>query len=559
MQQAFRFVRCVRHHKPGQLVRRAHKLARRAWIEKFGGPNLFGARSERAAPPRSATPPIPVFRSRMHLAAAHDDHATLELIGTSVPLVSPFDWKLAHIERAPLLLTFHLHAMEWLEALDDVAFEAVTSDWIARIDRESYGRDAWHPFVISLRAVVWMQQSARRAQRLASEFRDALDRSIAAQIRTLAADLERDLGGNHILKNAKALVWAGAYFTGFEAQRWSRLGASILSREVTDQMLADGMHFERSPAYHAQVIADLIECRAVLAPGLLRDQLDAAIVRGAVVVADLAHPDGAPSLFNDGGMHMAYAPSEIQGVVARTLRFSPIPRPIFALDSAGYYGARKGKSYVVADCGAIGPDHLPAHGHADAFSFEWTVAGERLVVDAGVFEYQPGALRDASRSTKSHNTLTLDDRDACEFWSSFRVGRRCRVRKVRWQELNEGFALEGTHDGYAHLAGEPIHRRFFRATPDEIVIEDRVEGGAGQIARARLLLHPDCRVTTDPDGVVTIRRGRAAARIVAETPIEIVDAEWFPDFGVRMPTKQLVVTYGTAPCVGGMRLRAIAP
>jgi len=494
----------------------------------------------------------------MHLAAARDEHATLELIGTSIPLVSPFDWKLAYIENAPLLLAFHLHAMEWLEALDDAAFEAVTSDWIARIDPASHRRDAWHPFVISLRAVVWMQQAARRAGSVPLEFRDTLDRSIAAQIRALSADIERDLGGNHILKNAKALLWAGAYFTGLEAQRWSLQAESILAREIVDQMLPDGMHFERSPAYHAQVMADLLECRAVLAPGSLRDELDAAIVRGAVVVTDLAHPDGAPSLFNDGGMHMAYAPSEILDVVARTLECAPKARPIFAFECAGYYGARKGKSYVLTDCGAIGPDHLPAHGHADAFSFEWTVAGERLVVDAGVFEYQPGPLRDASRSTKRHNTLTLDDRDTCEFWSSFRVGRRCRVRRTRWQELSDGFALEGTHDGYAHLAGEPIHRRFFRATPDDIVIEDRVEGGAGQVARARILLHPDCLVTTDGEGVVTIRRGRAAARIVTESPIEIVDAEWFPDFGVRLATKQLVVTYGTAPCVGGMRLRAIS-
>lgn len=167
-------------------------------------------------------------------------------------------------------------------------------------------------------------------------------------------------------------------------------------------MLGDGMHFERSPAYHAQVVADLLECRAVLAPSPLRTRLDEFLRRAVQVVAYLAHPDGAPSLFNDGGLHMAYAPREIVDVAERAPGTKFTTRPVFALDAAGYYGARRGKDYVLVDCGAIGPDHLPAHGHADALAFEWTIAGERLVVDAGVYEYRPGDMRDLARSTKSH-------------------------------------------------------------------------------------------------------------------------------------------------------------
>ena len=131
------------------------------------------------------------------------------------------------------------------------------------------------------------------------------------------------------------------------------------------------------------------------------------------------------------------------------------------------------------------------------------------------------------------------------------------MKRTRWQVQSDGFVLEGAHHGFAHLAGEPVHRRLIHARPHEIRIEDRIEGGAGQIARSRLLLHPDCRVTTDPDGVVTIPRGRALARVVAESPIEVVVAWWFPDFGIRLRTKQLVVKYGAAPCVGGIWLRSL--
>ncbi len=559
MMQALRFVRCVRHHRAGQLARRAHKIARRALAETFGPHALFGQREQRAAPLRCATPPLPVFRPRAHMLASDGDDLVLDLMQHRVPLATPFDWSLAAIPDRPLLALFHLHAMEWIEGLDDAAFQGVVRDWIAQVDAAGARelRSAWHPFVISLRAVVWMQQSARRRRRLPDDFLSALDRSVAAQIRALEADLELDLGGNHLLKNAKALLWAGATFDGPEAERWTRRAVGILANELGEQMLGDGMHFERSPAYHAQVVADLLECRAVLAPSPLRARLDEYLRRGAQVVADLAHPDGAPSLFNDGGLHMAYAPREILDVAERALGTKFTPRPVFALDEAGYYGARRGKDYVLFDCGAIGPDHLPAHGHADALAFEWTVAGERLVVDAGVYEYRPGDMRDLARSTKSHNTVTLDDHDSIEFWSSFRVGRRCRVKRTELRVLPDGFVLEGTHDGFAHLAGAPIHRRRIHARPDDVRIEDRIEGGSGQIARSRLLLHPDCRVSTERDGSLTIRRGRARARVVTEAPIEVVDAWWFPDFGIRLRTLQLVVTYGVAPCTGGIWLRSL--
>lgn len=555
--QALRFARCVRHHRAEQLVRRAHKIARNALRERFGPAAVFGARAPLAAPPRSEHPPGPVFAARAHLLVHDGDGVAAELLQQRVRLASPLDWRLAERADRPLLLAFQLHAMEWVEALDDAAFQAAVADWIERVTPRAHARDAWHPFVISLRSVVWMQQLANRAARLDAAFVAAAERSLAAQVRALEGDLELDLGGNHLLKNLKALLVAGAYFAGPEANRWTRRGRALLERELSEQMLADGMHFERSPAYHAQVLADLVECRAVLPDGALRARLDAVLARAAQALADLTHPDGACSLFNDGGLHMSYAPGEVLAAVERAIGVRARARSVFALDAAGYHGARRGKSYVVADCGAIGPDHLPAHGHADALAFEWTVAGERLVVDAGVFEYRPGELRDLARSTRSHNTVTLDEHDSCELWSSFRVGRRPDVRRTRWETSEDGFVLEGSHDGFAHLAGVPIHRRCFRATPDEIRIEDRVEGGAGQIARARLLLHPGCRVIREALCAVTIRRGRAAARIVSDAPIDVVDADWFPDFGVRIATKQLVVEYGAAPCTGGMTLRAL--
>ncbi|HBU63911.1 MAG TPA: heparinase, partial [Alcanivorax sp.] len=70
------------------------------------------------------------------------------------------------------------------------------------------------------------------------------------QARALERQVEWPILGNHLFANGKALVFVGAYLTGEEGDRWLRRGLAILDREIAEQFLADGGHFERSPMYH---------------------------------------------------------------------------------------------------------------------------------------------------------------------------------------------------------------------------------------------------------------------------------------------------------------------
>jgi hypothetical protein len=65
--------------------------------------------------------------------------------------------------------------------------------------------------------------------------------------RALAGQLEYHLLGNHLFADAKALIFLGAFFAGAEAEAWLTHGLLILARELPEQVLADGGHFERSP------------------------------------------------------------------------------------------------------------------------------------------------------------------------------------------------------------------------------------------------------------------------------------------------------------------------
>src|SRR5207248_6384086 len=76
----------------------------------------------------------------------------------------------------------------------------------------------------------------------------------------------------------------------------TRRGIELLRRELGEQVLPDGGHYERSPAYHLVVLRDLLEVQAASPHSWLAEAIEGM----RAFAAALARPDGAPALFNDG-------------------------------------------------------------------------------------------------------------------------------------------------------------------------------------------------------------------------------------------------------------------
>lgn len=479
---------------------------------------------------------------------------TVDLAGTPFTLRASTDWAALSRNCGTPLARLHLHYFDYLSAFVASDGETLVLDWIDA--NPPYGRDywkdGWSSYATSIRIVAWMRWLLG-VPPADTASRRLIHLSLARQLRFLSRNRERDIGGNHLIRNIRALLWGAAYFGGSEALAWRRLASRHLESELETQVLADGLHFERSPAYHLQVFHDLLECCALLEDGALRSKLERRLDEMAQVAVDLLHPDGLPSLFRDGGLQMATSPEEIFRLYDEVRKTRPEPRTVWRLPEGGFAGARGPSGLVIVSCGRIGADALPAHAHGDVFAFEWSVDGQRLVVDMGVSDYQAGRLRDLSRATRSHNTVTLDGRDQAEFWSSFRVGRRPDVSVERWEEEAVGFHLVGRHDGYANMEGCPVHERIFQVSPDRIRVRDRILGGAGQQAEAGLLVHPDVDVELTDRGA-TLRTAAGVARLSVSVPTRLEDTIWMPDFGVTRATQRIVFSYGAAPCEGSFDL-----
>jgi len=181
------------------------------------------------------------------------------------------------------------------------------------------------------------------------------------------------------------------------------------------------------------------------------------------------------------------------------------------------------------------PAYQPGHAHADALSFELSVAGERVVTDTGVAEYLPGPLRDRSRATRAHATLEVDGRDQAELWASHRVGGR---PSVRLGAVEPGRSLEASCAGWA--TGDTRHRRVWMLG-DALEVRDSLEGRARPV-RLGLPLAPGLEPRLG-DGAARLRlaSGRwLRIDLPAGVKFRVERAPYFPEFGRVVERAMLV-------------------
>lgn len=411
------------------------------------------------------------------------------------------DW---HDPKLSQLWRYHLHYFEYINDLlvwlamgqpteSFQTFQRLAESWIC--GNQKLSGDGWHPYTISLRAVNWVHALSAFQSQLSNDeqFYQRFLSSLYGQGRVLAKELELDVRGNHLLKNLKALIWLGIVFKGPEPEKWLNVALRLLKRELQEQILADGGHFERTPGYHLIVLKDCLEIGVWLRhnQNSSPDWLEAALCRMLDYLFALLPPDGKVPLLKDTAWDAAPRPEDLLAVSALyfdepTYKYSDefglYPFLLFGLSGrikfkgwpsqnlksnssafpeSGYYVMRDDtrRDYLIFDVGKPCPDYLPAHAHADMFSYELMVGGQRVVVDSGVYEYTAGPWRDFFRSTRAHNTVEVAGKNQSEVWDSFRVARRATPEQLVWKTRDRYVLAQGRTDGYRRLSVPVMHRR----------------------------------------------------------------------------------------------------
>ncbi len=434
----------------------------------------------------------------------------------------------------------------------------------------------WYPMECSLRAVglcITLELMAADSCTTARQVLPLL-RVLALQAEFVSRNVEyTDHGENHFAANVACLGLAGALLREHpRALSWSAAAARWLPREIMGQFLTDGVNFEKSLAYHrltAELFLILAQAHARQGrhlPAEAHQRLRAAIT----CLAACRHPDGTAANFGDNDSARALtlggeAPSQRDATLALAARYfadrkladgsavgfwtalfdlTSIPlntavesAPAFGSTIGGFFVARHANHALIADFGEVGLHGRGGHGHNDLFSFELSLHGRRLVVDAGCPIYTGDAAQyDAFRASASHNSLTVDGEEIAPLLGYWRIGDEARPYEVAAEVQDGVLRLFGQHSGYARLPDPVTHRRELRFDARQGVLHcaDRLLCGAKHNTIRRLHFAPGVDVVLSPARATISTGGNV-----------IATAEWDKYASARLSPYQQSPEFGT--------------
>lgn len=369
------------------------------------------------------------------------------------------------------LWTYNLTYFEYLKEKEDVG---LIYDFIENI---SSVKDGLEPFPISLRGINWIKFLVKY------KIKDKnIDDCLYSQYYILLDNLEYHLLGNHLLENGFSLLF-GAYY--FQDETLYKKAKEILKKELNEQILDDGAHFELSPMYHQIMLFRLFDCINLIQNNSWkkRELLDFLEEKASFMLGwlkSISYENGEIPLLNDSANKIAPSSKELFEYASK-LNINIIVKK---LNQSGYRKIKKENYECIVDIGEIGANYIPGHAHADTFNFELHVKNKPFIVDRGLSTYNTGKQRDDERSTKAHNTVEINGENSSEVWGGFRVANRANIVEL----IEKEDSIKATHNGYKNKF-EILHTRDWMFKENKIIISDSLTKECNAIAS--LHFHPD--------------------------------------------------------------------
>ncbi|MDR2900354.1 MAG: heparinase II/III family protein, partial [Treponema sp.] len=291
------------------------------------------------------------------------------------------------------------------------------------------------------------------------------------------------------------LFLAGIYFA---EQRYIDLSLKRLSDNLRLQVLPDGIHWEQSPQYHAEVLQCFLtvtqaamRCNVALPKGFAEsvhrmakslalwikpngrlicqsdsDNVDArdVLVQAALLFDDSELKALANNEFFDGNIWNMGTDALKQYQDMKTIQHKPMST---AFPQSGNYILRDENNYLHMHCGSLGS----GHGHADLLHIDLFAYGEDILIDSGRFTYVDSAIRRELKSPAAHNTIIIDDKDFTVYKNSWDYSKLAMPIKGEYFFTERCGIISGGHLAYLQ-EGVFVFRKVVQAAPDLFVIFD---------------------------------------------------------------------------------------
>lgn len=297
--------------------------------------------------------------------------------------------------------------------------------------------------------------------------------------------------GNHRLSDLAQVFRNAIAFPEFkQAAAWKNDALTLLPRMMKEAVYDDGMNKELVFSYHTMYIGLFVEAYNLFREHgyekVLPPDYYPRLLKMAEIYAMQAFPDFTVCQFGDG-----WKKGDAGFIFRRTLapfaadipyfdymvsggqRGAPPARRSAAYPESGFYFFRSAWSpdaiFMPLKCGAT----AEWHNQPDNGTFELYAYGRNLMTDSGCYLYGSSAPEEQRwrawfRSTKTHQTLTLDHRDSA-----------CQPTCLLWRETTNLVALVVENQSYPGLT----HRRtvLFCDHRHFLIHDEAIGGDAGAV------------------------------------------------------------------------------
>ena len=281
--------------------------------------------------------------------------------------------------------------------------------------------------------------------------------------------------GNHTLAEAAGLIFAGVLLHQHaEAGDWLATGLALFPQEFEKQIDSQGVGTEQAPQYTVQIldyallIKKLLEHNDIAVP----QALDATLTCGIRDTKTVKRMLGTIPPLGDSDSGSAISPYFDE------LWQHPIEANDDTLYSNGSLSIMQGQGAMaefsaLVDHGPLGMPPKYSHGHADALSVMLYLRGRAILVDPGTYSYtgEP-RLRNYFRSTRAHNTATIDNLDQATSKMLFMWSEPYKCTLLHQCVEDSHLSITASHDGYHSIGVNHVRRVLLHHQHGLVVFDD---------------------------------------------------------------------------------------
>ena len=431
------------------------------------------------------------------------------------------------------LWNYNLNYFDYINSTNSIKYKdniiKLLNTWINNNNLISLEND---PYPTSLRIVNWIKWS-----RTNNFYDEKFIKSLKIQSYYLSKNIEFDLLANHLMSNIKALIFLGYYFQGRFANKILKYGLKLLKSQILEQINEDGSHCELSPMYHSIVLEDLLEILHLINKyksenKVLINLLNNRIHKMLYWLENMTFYNKV-TFFNDSCEGVANKFEDLIKLAnnCKIKYVSNLYKEKFVnyFEKSGYTNLKFNNTRIIFDVGNVGYKFNPGHSHADCLSLEMMIYNKKILVNSGISTYENIPLRHYQRSTQSHNTVTINNKNSSDVWGAFRVSKKAnQVKdKLNISETSKYIEITAAHSGYSTIFNNTIHKRKVRIEENQVIIHDHIIGKFYN-AVAYYYLHPEVIIKNNNKLKL---KNKEIDIVVNNAKISFVKSKWYPEFG----------------------------